>query len=181
MQKDFWGKPKKEKVIAWERGLHQYDTESFPDRLRRLRLLAKVMTSPIGYLLHYPESKFLFEDAKNCFVFGQFAACILVCHALLEHHLKGIYRMAGKDDTARLGFKRLIDRVLKDSVLPDFLALKLDELRRKRNPLVHMQDDILGSVRRASELNITPEELLEQDAEEATLLTFEILNRHPFG
>ena len=181
MQRDFWGEPKEERVSTWEKGLRRFDTESFPDKLRRLRLLAKAMTSPTGYLLHYPESKFLFEDAKNCFILGQFAACILVCHASLEYHLKGTYRMAGKSDIARLGFKRLIDRALQDNILPDFLALKLDELRRKRNPLVHMQDDILSYVRRASDLNITPEKLLEQDAEEAILLMFEILNRHPFG
>ena len=181
MQKDFWGKLKKEKQDKWERELKRYDAESFPDRLRRLHLIAEVMTSPVGYLLHSTESAFLFEDAKNCFIFGQFSACILVCQALLEHQLKGIYRMAGKDNMIRMGFKRLIKHALEDRILPDFIISKLDELRSKRNPLVHPQEEVLGSYApRASALNVTPEELLEQDAKEAILLTFEILNRRPF-
>ncbi len=182
MQNDFWGKPKKETVSTLERGLRRYDADSFADRLRRLRLVATAETSPVGYLLHYPNAKFLFDDAKNCFIFGQFGACIMVCQSLLEHHLKGMYRMAGKRNVIRFGFKRLIEHILADRMLPDFLAQKLDELRGKRNPLVHTEHDMLGSyMRRALALNTTPEELLEQDAKEAILLTFEILNRCPFG
>ena len=182
MQKDFWGEPKREKKDKWESELQQYDSASFPDRLRRLRLIAEVMTSPAGYLLHSQESAFLFEDAKNCFIFDQFSACILVCQALLEHQLKGIYCMAGKDNLISMGFKRLIKHALEDRILPDFIISKLDELRSKRNPLVHPQEEVLGSYApRALALNVTPEELLEQDAKEAVLVTFEILNRHPFG
>jgi len=181
MQRDLWGKPKKEGVDRWERGLKRYDAESFPDRLRRLRLVARAETSPVGYILSYPNTKFLFDDAKNCFIFGQFAACILVCQSLLEHHLKEVYRISGKDNVTRFGFKRLTQRVLADGILPDFLAQKLDDLRKKRNPLVHTEHDMLGShMHRALALNITPEELLEQEATDAFLLTFEILNRRPF-
>ena len=181
MQRDFWGKPKKEKVNHWERGLKRYDAESFPDRLRRLRLVARAETSPVGYILSYPNAKFLFDDAKNCLIFGQFAACILVCQSLLEHHLKDTYRMSRKDDVIRFGFKRLIQRALTDGILPYFLAQKLDDLRKKRNPLVHTEHDALEShMRRALTLNITPEELLEQEAMDAFMLTFEILNRRPF-
>ena len=182
MQRDFWGKQRKERIGRLESGLRHYDAESFPDRHRRLRILAEAVASPVGYLLHSVESYFIFEDAKNCFIHGQFAACILVCQALLEHHLKGTYRMAGKDDMARLGFKSLIKHALSDGILPDFVASKLDELRKKRNPLVHAQEEILGSyMPRALALNATPEEILEQDAKDAILLTFEILNRRPFG
>jgi hypothetical protein len=181
MQRDLWGKPKREKADKWERGLKHYDAVSFPDRLRRLRIVASAETSPIGYILSYPNTKFLFDDAKNCFIFGQFAACILVCQSLLEHHLKEMYRMSGNDNVIRLGFKRLIQRALADRVLPEFLAQKLDDLRKRRNPLVHTEPDALGShIRKAVELNITSEELLEQEATDAFMLTFEILNRCPF-
>jgi len=182
MQKDFWGKTKRNKAESWENGLRQYDASSFSDRLKRLRLLAEAMASPNGYLFHGLESVLLFEDAKNCFVFGQFAACILVCQALLEHHLKGPYRMAGKDSVVQMSFKKFIEYALADNTLPDFLISKLDELRKKRNPLVHPSKDALDSyIPKALPLNTTPEELLEQDAKDAILLTFEVLHRRPFG
>ena len=186
MQKDFWGKPKKEKQDKWERGLKRYDAESFPDRLRRLRLITEVMTSPNGYLLYSEESLYLFNDAKNCFIFGQFAACILICQALLEHQLSSLYFFAGKRKIAKLGFKELLEHTLTDGILPEFIVSKLDDLRQKRNPLVHFRDYFQRDpnkslVLQSVKMNITPDKLLEQQAKDAILVTFEILNRHPFG
>lgn len=181
MERDFWGKLKARKLDNLERGLKRYDAVSFPDRLKRLRIMAKVVSSPSGYLLNSIDCGFLFADAKNCFISGQFAACILVCQALLEHHLKGMYRTQDSH-TTRTNFQQLIEQTLADQVLPEFLTLKLNELRRNRNPLVHMSHDTMGFyARRAIKENTSPEELLEQDAKDAILLTFEILNRLPFS
>jgi len=81
-----------------------------------------------------------------------------------------------------MGLKKLIKQALSDKILPDFLALKLEELREKRNPLVHMQDDELGYYwKKALSQDTTAEVLLEQDAKDAILLTFEIINRRPFS
>jgi hypothetical protein len=186
MQRDFWGETKKERVDQWERGLKRYDADSLPDRLRRLRIISEVMTSRDGYLLYSEESLYLFYDAKNCFIFGQFAACILVCQALLEHQLSSLYTFAGKRKIARLGFKALIEHTLTDGILPEFVVSKLEDLRKKRNPLVHFKDyfqrDSKDSLLfQSAKMGTTPDELLEQQAKDAILVTFEILNRYPFG
>jgi len=90
--------------------------------------------------------------------------------------------MAGNDNIISMSFKNLIKKVMDDKILPDFLASKLDELRIKRNPLVHMSDDHLGYYfRKSGEKKKNPEEILEQDAKEAFLLTFEIFNGIPFA
>ena len=181
MQRDFWGRQKKEKKDKFEIELNRYDNISFTDRLKRLRIISDVVTSPSGYLLPSAESFFLFEDAKNCYINGQFAACILVCQSLLEHHLKVLYRAAGKNNITRIGFKKLLGYVITDKILPEFVTLKLEGLRKKRNPLVHMAEDPLGYYwKKALELNCKVEDLLEQDAKDAILLTFEIINRRPF-
>ena len=182
MQRDFWGKQKKERVSQLEKWLQKYDKDTLADRLARLHTVKNAMASPSGYGLSSPDSIFLFNDARDCFINGQFAACIIVCQALLEHRFKGMYHMAGQDNVVRWGFKRLIKHVLADTILPDFLISKLEELRVKRNPLVHMTDDPLACYwRRALSQSTTAEKLLEQDAKESFLLTFEIFNGIPFA
>jgi hypothetical protein len=186
MQRDFWGKLKEESEDQWERELKRYDADSFPDRLRRLRLISEIMTSRNGYLLYSEESLYLFEDAKNCFIFGHFAACILVCQELLEHQLSSLYTFAGNRKLAKAGFQKLIEHTLADKVLPEFVVNKLEDLRQKRNPLVHFtdyfqRDPKKSLVLQSVEMNTTPDRILEQQAKDAILVTFEIFNRSPFG
>ena len=182
MQRDFWGKQKKKRVSQLEKWLQKHDKDTLADRLARLNTVKNAMASPSGYVLSSPDSVFLFNDARDCFINGQFAACIIVCQSLLEHRFKGLYRMAGDDNIINISFKNLINKIIDDKILPDFLASKLNNLRIKRNPLVHMSDDPLGYYfRKSGEKKKNPDEILEQDAKETFLLTFEIFNGIPFA
>ena len=182
MQRDFWGKTKREKVIQLQKSLQKYDKHTLADRLVRLDIVKNAMTSPSGYAFSSPDAIFLYHDARNCYINGQFAACIIVCQALLEHRFKGMYHLAGNDKITSLSFKNRIKKVMDDKVLPDYLSNKLNELRIKRNPLIHMSKDAFGYYfRKSGEKKKNPEEILEQDAKEAFLLTFEILNGIPFA
>ncbi len=191
LEKDFCGNFQSEKLTrsdpkkradSLEIGLKKYDTTSFNERLERLRFIAQVMSNADGYFLFSRECVYLFEDLKNCFIFGQFAACILLCQSIIEHHIVGLYRNAGKDNTSRLPFKNLTEQALIDGIIHEpFIVAQLEELRKRRNPLVHASEKPLGTYdNRALKSGIKQELLLQKDAEEAMQLTFDLLKRYKF-
>src|SRR6266513_2970798 len=73
-------------------------------RIRRLRWLADQMPK-VDWMLFGtgPISKYLFEEARYCFVYGQYLASIVLGLAFIELSLGGAFYSAGRNDLKRAG------------------------------------------------------------------------------
>jgi len=111
-------------------------------------------------------SKFLFEEMRYCFAYGQFLATIIVGLAYTERTLAAKFFAAGRDDLERAGIAKLLREARGCGILSSDEAAELDRIRRTRNPATHFRrpfaDDSI-EVRSLDE-DERPHELLERDA-----------------
>src|SRR5436853_7615422 len=97
-----------------EQWLRNEDNASFDERQRRLRWLIDAFGQPAGYMVHHGGfiSYRAFEEARRCYLYGQFIAVVLLCQIVLEHTLAGFFRAEGRNDLERDGFQRLLNEAL---------------------------------------------------------------------
>lgn len=111
------------------------------DRIQRLNWLAERMPSAeyhmyVGGVI----AKFLFEEARYCFVYGQFLAVILLGLAFVEHTLASVlYAFYGRNDLQRAGIATLLKEAWKVSFISDEEFEALDRSRSIRNPVSHFR------------------------------------------
>lgn len=109
-------------------------------RLARLDWLAErvpksnFLTFPGGWL-----AKRLFEEARYCFVYGQFLAASLLGFAFIERTLAALLYAAGRDDMERAGPSRLISEAYALGWLNEAQRESLDHVRRLRNLTAHFR------------------------------------------
>jgi hypothetical protein len=118
--------------------LEQEDGASRPVRLSRLALIVNEYGPPRHLLIpggFVPAQAF--EEARWCYVNGQFIGCVLLCQVVLEHILAGQFSLMGKDKTAKSGFGNLCAEAEKERFISAEERDLFDSLRVKRNPYVH--------------------------------------------
>ena len=133
-------------------------------------------------------TKLLFEEARYCFVYGQFLATIVLSLAFIEQTLAALFYMVGRNDLERAGAKRLVIEALKYNWLTQDECDYLDELRQIRNPIMHHRklgiqpgEEVKSGwwreriESRAIMENQLPHEILEQDARKALEIVFHLL------
>lgn len=123
-----------------------------------------------------PETAFVFEEARCCFIDGTFVATILLSQAFIEHTLQSYFRARGDGHLARAGLARMCKYLESHNVLHEFLLGKITKLREIRNSLMHLQGPAAPNTisNRAYERTQAPHQLLKQDAEFALALMFEV-------
>ena len=137
------------------------------DRIARLEWIASNM--PPDEHLTFPGglmSKFLFEEMRYCFAYGQFLATIVLGFAYIERTLASKFYAAGRDDLERSGIAMLLREADDAGILDEGEADELDRIRRTRNPVTHFRRPLSDdSVEYRSLLdNDNPYEVLERDA-----------------
>jgi len=96
------------------------DEASREARLERLRWLVETFGEPRHLLFRGgPISYRAFEEARLCFLNGQFIATTLLSQVVLEHMLAGLFHSAGRDDLKGSGFKRLMKEAVKEGIIND--------------------------------------------------------------
>lgn len=135
--------------------------------MARLEWLASVV--PPAEYLTFPGglmSKFLFEEMRYCFAYGQFLATIVLGLSYIEHTLAGKFFAAGRNDLERAAIARLLREARKLGMLTSDEADELERIRRTRNPVAHFRrpgaDDSIEL--RSLQENEHWYEVLEQDA-----------------
>lgn len=171
-----------DQFTAW---LEEDDSQSRPYRAQRLRLLVKEYGSAEGIRLFHggPMSAIAFEEARQAYLHGLFAACTIMCQVCLEHMLAGIFRAAGRDDLDRATFKMLLREARDDEIVSEDEFTLFDRLRTLRNPYAHPRTPTgKGSIiSRAFEREIAIEDLPVQDAEFAITALLRLCRRPPFA
>jgi len=79
-QKDLLGKPIRRKRPKYEAALEKHEIRNIPERAGRIRWLSSVMPQNTGYMMPLESSR-VFQEAKDCFVYGQFVGRIQLVDA----------------------------------------------------------------------------------------------------
>ena len=122
---------------------------------------AECLAFPGGWVARY-----LFEESRYCFVYGQFMATVVLGMAYIEHTLAGLFYAAGRSDLERARISDLLAEAVAVGWLSQDEYEHLDGARALRNPVVHFRRPLYKDTveyRSATE-NEMPYTLLEEDA-----------------
>lgn len=154
--------------------LRWYDDESRAARARRIEWASSLYQSP-GMVAGEFVQLSLVEEARVCFVNGQFLATVLCATSAVEHLLVGELEtkvvLAGK---TTLG--PLIQMACDVKLFPPPVIERLQTLNERRNPLAHRRDPGHEStlVSRYLQHKVHPKALMENDARLAIEVMYEV-------
>lgn len=150
-----------------EEWLDREDIVTRENRLARLDWLiaqmpdAEYLTFPGGMIARY-----LFEEARYCFVYGQFLATIVLGLSYIEHTLGALYYESGRNDLERANISTLLREAINEGWITKTEFDNLDHARELRNPITHfrkpLHDDTIEY--RAVAQNELPYIVIEADA-----------------
>lgn len=176
MEKDLFGKAVRKKRSRAEILLSKRDRDTIAARIERIKYLRKVIPSRMG-LAGSMEAVFVFQEAQAAFVNGHFIATILLAQAFTEKVIQEQMDTKGYPGTSR-GLKYMVKYCRDNSLLPSVILDKIDQLRKIRNPFVHLKPfdyPYTLSRRIFSDMRKGPAEILESDAKEAISIMVTIL------
>ena len=125
------------KVEEW---LVREDEVCHSDRVKRLEWLASIL--PEREYLTFPGglmAKFLFEEARYCFAYGQYLAVIVLGMAFIERTLAAEFYASGRNDLERATFIELLCEAQKIGWLTAIEYKAFDRARKIRNPVTHFR------------------------------------------
>ena len=166
-----------------EKWLSDEDSKCYDDRLSRLQFLAgrvsaaEYWTFPGGLL-----AKSLFEEARYCFVYGQFLATALLGLAYQEITLAALFYGEGRDDLQSASLHRLLSEALATGLIDESEYQELERVRKKRNAYAHFRrpghkDSIEFRAILGDEL---PYSIVEQDAVTVITVTLRMVAKNAF-
>lgn len=166
-----------------EEWLAAEDASCRRDRLERLKWLshetpnAEYWTFSGGLM-----SKYLFEEARYCFVYGQFLATILLGLSYIEHTLAGLFFGSGRDDLERASISTLLQEALACGWIDEQEFEHLEKARTARNPVAHFRRPLAEATieRRMVAQDELPYYLIEEDACHVMKVALHLLGRDLF-
>ncbi len=161
--------------------LYREDSICREDRLARLRWLAGLM--PLAEHLSFPGgwiAKHLFEEARYCYVYGQFMAAIVLGMAYIEHTIAALFYGAGRSNLERAKISDLLREAVDHGYLNHAEFDKLDSARKWRNLIHHFRRPYSkGTIIYQSIIrNEMPYSILEEDARYVMRAVFRLLSRN---
>jgi hypothetical protein len=162
-----------------ERWLTNEDLAQREARLERLRWLAERMPN-VEWMLYGtgPISKYLFEEARYCFAYGQYLATIVLGLAFIEVSLGGAFYGAGRNDLEKAGIAELSEEALRHGWLSPDDYEAIEEMRGYRNPIAHFRPpghDDRVEARAFYSRTANAYEVIEQDARKVMETVFRLL------
>ena len=157
-------------------GLAGYDESTFAARLTRLEYLHSVFPENYSFLMSM-SSYYVFEEARQAFINGEMVATVLLSQAFIEHWLQAQLESKGYIfGRSKQGLSYILKCLRSKGLLHGFLIDKIDDLRKLRNPFVHLRpfDDPQEISRRSVDAQKAPDEVLEKDAKDALSLMYRI-------
>jgi len=150
-------------------------------RVLRLRWLVSV--TPREGIWSFPGaalSVHLFEEARYCFVYGQFLAAIALGMAYAERTLADWFYASGRNDLKRASFTGLLREARGAGWLDAEEYADLERIRKLRNPVMHFRSWGRADKveRRALEQSTGLYELFEDDARHVLAAVMQMLSRN---
>ena len=185
IQRDLFGNAVKPEYDDLVMELNLIDGDTFESRLKRFRYLDKLREPPdtcqfecsdIGNVT--VEMSLLYKEARLAFVNGAFIAVTFLCQAFIEHWLTDYISQKGNlTKQSENNLYEMLGLCRKKGLLHAYLVERIDDIRCKRNPLMHSKPygHPYSVSQRAVERKIDTEDLLEQDARIAIEIMHTIL------
>jgi hypothetical protein len=149
-------------------------------RLDRLRLVASLAPRATYWLFCGGQTaKFLFEEARYCFVYGQFMAAILLGTAFVELTLAAKLYASARSDLRHASFSKLLEEAKRTGWISDAEHAQFTRVRVLRNRVAHFREPgEEDTVQRDAVAQQTlPYELLEDDARMIMTVAMRVLQR----
>ena len=153
-------------------------------RLSRLRWLAAQYPS-VRYQL-FPGGimpRYLFEEARYCFVYGQFLATVMLGLAFVEQSLAAQFFVTGGDKMERASLSKLLDVALGEGWISQDEHGERQRARRNRNTVAHFRRPVHRDTleRRSISQRELPYTLMEEDARNVLKVVFQLIDRWPLS
>jgi hypothetical protein len=161
--------------------LTQEDVVCRQGRLKRLNWI--VSTAPEAEYWTFPGgamSKYLFEETRYCFVYGQFLATIVLGLSYIEHTLAGLFYTSGRNDLERANISTLLQEALDYGWINQTEFDNLQHAREIRNPVTHFRRPLHTNTieYRAVIHNELPYTIIEEDAQHVMETVLHLLSKH---
>lgn len=165
-----------------ESSLIKYDKKTLAERKERMEYLNKIFPKHLAFAAD-PATVYIFDECKMTFINGEFISTVLLSQAFIERWLQMHYTTLGHATTASKGLKAIINHAARNDTIHHFLLPKIDELRKVRNPFVHLKEvehdyNLTQRILKKIEAGGAATEyfvLLESDARSAITLMYAIL------
>ncbi len=147
------------------------------------RLAWLISISPIERIWIFPGgwiAKQLFEEARYCFIYGQFVASAILGFAYVERTLAAMFYGAGRNDLQRATSDVLFAEANAVGWLEEEEIEAFDKARRLRNPLVHFRKPMHKDLPefRAIQEEREPYEIIEDDAKHILQVMFRLVKEN---
>lgn len=155
--------------------------KTFQERSERLEYITYIF--PEGNIMAADlQTFYIFGEAKMSYSNGEFISTIPLSQSFIERLLQSHYQSLGLETVSKRGLKAIIDHASKYNTVHKFLLTKIDELRKIRNPFVHLKEHeheynlMQRLISNASEGKLInhPLYILMNDAKEAIRLMYAI-------
>lgn len=159
----------------FERELAEFDKATFNERLSRFRYFYRYYPEYDKILFGSDESYRIFKEVQSCFINAEYIAVVVLAQSFIERRFQESLKNFGFEKESKLSLNKIIKKFKGKSVIPDYFLDKVDTLRLKRNPFVHLRDvmDKDNLFSRSRMLTQDAQDVLEKDAKDAISLMFE--------
>lgn len=167
-------------MITAEEWLDNEERKCRDDRLNRLKWIIEIYPNiDISCFHGGKKSYYLFEEARYCFVYGQYISSIMLILSYIENTLSSIFYGSGRNDLSRASTVDLLKEAKNEGLISENEFNLFDKVRKIRNPLTHFRkpDDKEDIEYRAIKNDIHPYELLEEDAKVDLKAGFRIMEK----
>ncbi len=178
MDKDLFGKNIEIVDSAYEE-LKNYDSNTFDERLLRLKEINSIF--PFGNKEFGSDESFkIFNEAIHSYIFGQFISTIILAQSFIERRFQEYFHLRNDNKRAKMSMSQFIKEFKGTEFLPDYILLKINKIRLKRNPFVHHRNPLHTDslMNRAITNEIQPVHLLHNDARESIEIMFHMVQRN---
>ena len=170
-----------EDVSISEEWLTNEDSRCFDNRLSRLKWLAN--ESPPADYWTFPgglHAKSLFEEARYCFVYGQFLATTVLGLAYIEVTLSALFYGAGRNDLKRVGLSKLLAEAQSYGLVNRTEVRALERARNRRNAYAHFREPGHkdGIERRSIHEDESPYGVIERDATDVVAAALDMVAKN---
>ena len=167
-------------TLSAEEWLDNEDRQCRGDRLNRLKwIIENYPDIDISLFLGGLKSHYLFEEARYCFVYGQYIASIMLSLSYIENTLASVFYASGRNDLQKACVIDLLKKAKEEGLISESEFTVFNTVRKIRNPITHFRkpSDKENIESRVVKNNRNPYELLEEDSKTALEATFRIMSK----
>lgn len=157
-------------ALAW------FDEDSRLDRVKRIDRASSLYQSP-GIVSGEFVPLAMMEEARDCFVNGQYMAAVLCAASLIEHLIVAKLENKSGASSNKLTLGMLLDNDSVKKIFPAETLDRLKELNELRNPLAHRRatNDKTTLTNRYLTRQVHPHVVMENDARLSLEIMYEFI------